>query len=349
LVTTGRFGPFSLLRRLAVTGLAEVFLAQLPESPEYVAVKRLLPHAQEDAEIVSLFLSEAALVQRLEHPNVVGVVSHGFVERSPYIAYAYVPGDTLASLIKTLVRGAEGLDDVAVASIALQLAQGLTYIHNVCRDDGTPLNIVHRDLTPGNVMISPEGTVQILDFGIATYTGREHLTGPGIRKGKAAYMSPEQIRGEPLDRRSDVFALGVVLMELATATRLFKEEDVLRTFERIENVDIPRASSSQGSLETMIRRCLVREREERPDLVLDVIPCMQKSINLAAGKERNHVLSEVYNRYLGASNGALPGHPIRSALPSSAEERGEETTDQKEHSDITLMGESPCNRHKEDD
>ena len=326
-----------------------MFLAESPDTPGYVALKRLLPHAEEDSDSVSLFLSEAAVGQRLQHPNVVQVLSHGFVGPSPYIAYAYVAGETLASLIKALVHRKKRLDDVAVASIALQLAEGLAYVHNACGDDGHPMDIVHRDLTPGNVMISPDGTVCILDFGIATYTGRDHLTGPGIRKGKAAYMSPEQIRGEALDPRSDIFTFGVVLMELATATRLFKEDDVLRTFERIENVDIPQASPPPGSLEGMIRRCLARDREERPGLVLDVIPCMKGAIDSADGHDPNGALTEVYERYLSTPEGTLPGYPIRSGLPSSAEERGEETTDQQEHSDITLMGESPYNRPPRDD
>ncbi len=337
------FGPFNLIRRLAVTGLAEVFVAERKRGGERVAVKRLLPHAQEDQEIVSLFLSEAALAQTLQHPNVVRVLDYGRVGHSPYIEQELLEGITLSRLAKELQAQGQGLDERVVAVMAFELAKGLAYIHGAKDEQGQALNIVHRDLTPGNIMLTASGTIKILDFGIATYRGRKHLTQPGIRKGKAAYMSPEQVRGDDLDFRSDIFAFGVVLIEFALGSRLFKEDDILRTLERIEAVDIPAPSSQESLLEKLLRRCLSRDRNLRPDLVTEIIPFMTGNLKLNTdmGVE---VLTEVFERY-GANWQGLSGSPVGSNLPVSAEERGEETTDQKEITDITLMGESPLSQH----
>ena len=337
------FGPFNLIRRLAVTGLAEVFVAERKQGGERVAVKRLLPHAEEDEEIVSLFLSEAALAKTLQHPNVVRVIDYGRVGRSPYIEQELLDGVTLSRLTKELQATGQRLDERAVAAMAFELAKGLSYIHRAHDEHGKALNIVHRDLTPGNIMLTESGTIRILDFGIATYRGRKHLTQPGIRKGKAAYMSPEQVRGEVLDFRSDVFAFGIVLMELARGERLFKEDDILRTLERIETVDLPVASPDESPFIRLLRRCLSRDRQQRPDLVTEIIPSITNNIELEPGNE-SHILSQVFERYGASCQGTL-GTPAGHVLPESAEDRGEETTDQKEITDITLVGESPLSRH----
>ena len=154
---TVNFGPFILLRRLAVTGLAEVFLAKRRSDSVEVAVKRLLPHAQEDDEIVSLFLSEAELARSLRHPNVVKVHDSGNVGNSTFLEQEYLEGVTLSQLARALREADETLCEEEVVAVATQLGLGLDYIHNVCDQDGQPRGIVHRDLTPGNIMLTADG------------------------------------------------------------------------------------------------------------------------------------------------------------------------------------------------
>ena len=336
---TVNFGPFILLRRLAVTGLAEVFLAKRRSDSVEVAVKRLLPHAQEDDEIVSLFLSEAELARSLRHPNVVKVHDTGQVGNSTYLEQEYLEGLTLSQLARALRESDESLSEEEVVAIASQLGLGLDYIHNVCDHQGQPRGVVHRDLTPGNIMLTANGEVRILDFGIATYRGRTHLTQPGIRKGKVAYMSPEQVRGDALDFRSDVFALGIVLTELLTGDRLFKDDDVLRTMERVESADLPEPTGSESEFSLLLRRCLSRLPLDRPSLRQEVLTFCESYLR-ERGLGTTGLLKSAHAR-AQVGDDRRPGVRVSRSLPLSAEERGEETTDQKEDTDITLYGDSP--------
>ena len=207
-----KFGHFTLGKRLARGGMAEVFLAR-QRGPEgfdrKVAVKRILPHLAETADFVRMFLSEARLAARLSHPNIVHIYELGQVGGDYFIAMEYVDGVHAGQLIEH--ARTEPIWPELIARIGADAAGALAYAHRLTDADGRPLQLVHRDVSPQNIMVSSDGIVKLVDFGIAKAASKAEETRPGVVKGKYAYMSPEQTVGRALDGRSDVFSLGVVL------------------------------------------------------------------------------------------------------------------------------------------
>ncbi|MEN9784937.1 MAG: hypothetical protein RLZZ299_201 [Pseudomonadota bacterium] len=220
------FGRYQLLERLAAGGMAEVFLARSFGAEGFerrVVIKRILPELASNPRFVANFVNEAKLCAVLNHPNVVSVHDLGKVGEEPYIAMEYIHGRDLAQVMRVLRRdGAVVPPDVA-ASIAASAARGLAHAHGRTTPEGRPLAIVHRDVSPHNILVSFDGSVKLVDFGIARLEGGDGAAAPG--GGKFAYMSPEQASGGALDGRSDVFSLGVVLYELLSGRRLFAEGD----------------------------------------------------------------------------------------------------------------------------
>jgi serine/threonine-protein kinase len=200
--------------------MAEVFLAMREDAPELppVAIKVILDNLRDEPEFEQMLMREADLASRLHHPNVVRVLDHCAAEH--YVAMEYVHGRPLRRLMRHACRH-DGMDLVAALSIIADLARGLHSVHETLDDCGTPLGLVHRDVTPSNVLIDFDGVAKIADFGIAKATRRCETTIGGSLKGKAGYMSPEQCRCEPLDRRSDVWSLGVLLYELTVGQKMF--------------------------------------------------------------------------------------------------------------------------------
>ena len=223
-----KFGHFTLGKRLARGGMAEVFLAR-QRGPEgfdrRVAVKRILPHLAETADFVRMFLSEARLAARLSHPNIVHIYELGQVDGDYFIAMEFVDGIHAGQLIAHAER--EPVPPELVARIGADAAGALAYAHRLEDADGQPLQLVHRDVSPHNLMISSDGVTKLVDFGIAKAAIKADETRPGVVKGKYAYMSPEQTVGRPLDGRSDVFSLGVVLWELLAARTIVDRGDVV--------------------------------------------------------------------------------------------------------------------------
>lgn len=219
------FGSYRILRRLARGGMAEVFLAVKagPAGVEKVVVlKRVLPELSEVDEFVQVFLDEARLAARLDHPNIAHIFDLGEAESHYYMAMEYLPGDDLASVIQQC-RRAEKLPPIEfVAEVVTAACAGLHFAHTLVDASGRPLNIVHRDVSPSNVVATYLGEVKVIDFGIARAESNLVRTGSGKPKGKTQYMSPEQAAARPLDGRSDVFSIGIVLHELLTTQRLFR-------------------------------------------------------------------------------------------------------------------------------
>jgi serine/threonine-protein kinase len=263
-------GPYTLLQRIGAGGMAEIFLARR-ESPggvaKVVALKRILPHLAMEPDFVAMFLDEAQLAARLSHPHIAQIYDFGQAEGHYFIAMEYVPGEDLLTIIRR-ARELGRLTPPHVGALILAAAcAALHHAHEQRDEHGHPLGIVHRDVTPSNLLVSHDGVVKLVDFGIAKAERRLTVTEAGALKGKYAYMSPEYALGQPVDRRSDVFSLGIVGFELLTHRRLFHRESELAVLRAITEEAIPSARSRRDdlprALDGILARALARDPEAR--------------------------------------------------------------------------------------
>ncbi len=261
-------GKYVIQRKLAEGGMAEIYLATSvgPEGFEKeVVIKRVRSFLSDDEGFVRMFIAEARLASRLAHANVVQIFDFDKHEDSYYLAMEYVRGCSLWELRKRCRDKGISLPPVLVAHIGAQVAAGLHHAHRLKSADGELLHLVHRDVTPQNVLLSVDGAVKLTDFGIAKASNK--LTQPGVLKGKFAYMSPEQARGEAVDARTDVFALGVVLWELLTGGRLFDGDSELAVLRAVqESVIVPPARLNPDvpeELDEVVSIALERDPEAR--------------------------------------------------------------------------------------
>jgi serine/threonine-protein kinase len=267
-----RVGRYTLVRRIAAGGMASVHLAYFKAQAgfqKFVAIKRPLAHLIENPAIVQMFLNEARLVSRLEHENICPIVDFGSDEDGPYLVMPYLHGEPLGDLNIFLSTTRTPVPVDLMAYIAAGVLDGLYYAHNA-KSDGRALELVHRDITPSNIFITYDGSVKILDFGVAKAIapGHDGLSVAGAPKGKFAYMSPEQSRGDPLDQRSDLFSLGVVLWESLTGLRLFRRETGPLTLLAIGECQVPRfkdvgAKHVPAELAQIVYRALSARRQDR--------------------------------------------------------------------------------------
>jgi serine/threonine-protein kinase len=262
------FGNYRLQRRLARGGMAEVFLAWhvgVEGFERRVAIKRILPHLSDSEEFRSMFLDEARLAAQLTHPNVVHIYDFGKVDDYYFIAMEFVDGVDLGRIIRQ--AKSTPIPFELAARILADMCAGLYYAHNITDGSGKPLQVVHRDVTPQNVLVTYDGVVKVVDFGIAKATWQAGRTRPGMVKGKYAYMSPEQVEGRTLDARSDLFSAGICFFELLTGVPLFRRDNVTEAMREIRDgkpiepekfrADLPR------ELAGILRRALATAREER--------------------------------------------------------------------------------------
>ncbi len=264
------FGKYCLLERVSVGGMAEVFRAKPFDAPDfrgYLALKRILPHLAEDDEFIKMFVDEAKLTVQFNHPNIVRIYELGQFQQSYYILMEFISGKDVLALQKTMRRQRSMIPVDMAMFIAREMARGLHYAHHKRDPDGNPLNIIHRDVSPQNVLIDYRGRVKVIDFGIAKATIQSTRTAIGVLKGKMGYMSPEQVRGEVLDFRSDVFAIGTVLWEMLTNRRLFHAESEFETMQMVRDaVAQPPSSRNQGifsDVDEIVMRALTRDPEQR--------------------------------------------------------------------------------------
>ncbi|MGA2448975.1 MAG: serine/threonine-protein kinase [Polyangiaceae bacterium] len=264
-----RLGPYALMRRIATGGMAEVYVARRAGPHGFqktVAVKRILPQFARDPDFVAMFIDEARVCARLGHPNIVQVFDFGEHDGELYMAMEYVDGTTAARLVRAAATRAEDVPLDVCFHVALSLLRSLEYAHNVRDDEGKPLALVHRDVSPGNVLIDRSGTVKLTDFGIARAAEIERRTDAGQLKGKLGYMSPEQVVGRELDARTDIFTLGIVLAELLIRRPLFgggKELDVLI---RIRDADLSAIDRATNRLADDVRAVLFRALSKDPSM-----------------------------------------------------------------------------------
>jgi serine/threonine protein kinase len=290
-----RLGRYELIARLAVGGMAEVYLARHGELSGFktlVVVKKVLPHLAENPEFISMFLDEARIASLLDHPNVVRIVEVGRAENDYFLAMELVQGKPLASLIRRANERQQALDPKLAALIMAQAAAGLHHAHGVSDAEGHPLGLVHRDVSPKNILVSFEGGVKVIDFGIARAMGRISQTNTGGMKGTVGYMSPEQAKSEPIDRRADVFACGVVLWESLTSRRLFRKDNDLATMRALIYDPVPRPSTVAkvpAMLEQITMKALSRDPEQRFQSGLELALALERFIGQAGGASTSHL------------------------------------------------------------
>ncbi|TMA24439.1 MAG: serine/threonine protein kinase [Deltaproteobacteria bacterium] len=274
-----QYGKYLLLDRIAVGGMAEIFLARQmgPEGFEKtVVLKRIRPHLGDKKSFVRMFLNEAKLAAQLNHPNIIHIHDLGKVidagaaggvrsaETSYFIAMEYLFGRDMRRVLPKCEQLGIAFPIVYACKIASQVLEGLYYAHQKTDLQGRPLGIVHRDVTPENIFVSFDGGVKVLDFGIAKAANQVEMTRAGEIKGKLSYMSPEQCMGKPLDSRSDIFSLGVVLYEWVTGFKLFTGESDVAVLKSITDGKIYKPSYFKGDVPEQIEQILMRALEKDP-------------------------------------------------------------------------------------
>jgi len=264
----GRIGRYDILGRLAIGGMAEIFLAREsgPRSASReLVVKRVLPHVAADPKLIDMFVQEAQLCMRLRHPNICPIYEFGEEDGTFYLAMEWVHGVPLSKLMS---QSLDRLPIPMVVKIIADIAAALHHAHTAKGPDGKPLGIVHRDVTPENIMIGYDGVARLLDFGIAKAATQPEKTKAGVLKGKFAYMSPEQYQGEQLDGRSDVFSLGVCLYEALTGQSLYARANEYETVAAIVlESDIPSIRDVRPELpkllDSVCQTALAKDRLQR--------------------------------------------------------------------------------------
>ncbi|HZJ53612.1 MAG TPA: protein kinase [Myxococcaceae bacterium] len=261
------FGRYLLLDRINIGGMAEVWRGKVFGAGGFerlVAIKRILPNIAEDEEFISMFQDEAKISVQLTHANICQIYELNRIGPSLYIAMEYVPGKDLRSIFERARKKGEPPPVPLVCYVIGKLCEGLDYAHRKKDQHGRDLNVVHRDVSPQNVLISFEGEVKVIDFGIAKAAGKVTKTQAGILKGKFGYMSPEQIRGLPLDRKSDVFAIGVCLYELLTGERLFVGESDFQVLEKVRKAEVLPPSTYNRKIPEALERIVLKALAKDP-------------------------------------------------------------------------------------
>ncbi len=297
-----QLGRYELLRHLATGGMAEIYLARargIEGFEKLVVAKRLLPRAEHDATLIAMFLDEARLAATLHHPNIVQVYDIGVTDDDNYFfTMEFVYGQDLSHVLRraAALRRQPSFD--AALTIILGLCAGLHYAHEKEGSDGRPLGLVHRDVSPQNVLLSYDGNVKIMDFGIAKATTNSQKTRDGTLKGKIAYMSPEQGTSQNIDRRSDVFSLAIMLWELTTFRRLYKAESDFESLRRIIQEDAPRPSRYVASYPPELERIVMKALRRNPAERYQTVEEMQLELEAFAREQRLVISPVSLSRYI---------------------------------------------------
>ncbi len=297
------FGKYFLVRKLAEGGMAEIFLAKqvgVEGFEKNVVIKRMLQHLSSVPDFVSMFLDEARLAARLSHPNIVTIADLGHADGCYYICMEYLAGEDFSTMLRTSARRREYVPLSISLRVLAEAARGLDFAHNFTDAQGKPLNVVHRDISPSNIFVTYTGQVKVLDFGIAKAESRVTNTTAGVVKGKYMYMAPEQARSGQVDRRADVFSLGVSLYEAVTNVRPFARDNDLAILNAVLQCDYK------------------PPRELRPDLPVELEQVVQKALMLDPGLRYQSAaeLAADLERFLSATTSGS-GHTALSEFMHS--------------------------------
>ncbi len=261
------FGRYQIVERLAVGGMAEILLARsasLGGVEKVCVIKRILPQFSSDLTFVSMFIDEARITIGLDHPNIVKLFDFGQSDGTYFMAIEYVDGTDLASLMRTHFQRERPMPPEVAVYLARELSSGLFHAHTLKDHKGQPLKIVHRDVSPQNVLLSSSGDVKLADFGIAAARHKLTLTSPGTVLGKAAYMAPEQAMGQPIDFRVDIWATGVILHEMLCGERLFADDSPVSTIGRVVSLPIQLPSTRRRDVPAELDRIVMKALERDP-------------------------------------------------------------------------------------
>ncbi|WP_223634859.1 serine/threonine-protein kinase [Corallococcus sp. EGB] len=343
--TATPFGKYLLIKRLALGGMAELFLAHKPPDPTLVVIKRILPYLSEEPEFVQMFLDEARIAAQLHHPNIVQVHELGKEGDNIFICMEYVEGVDLRRVLAEEFKFGASMPYGVAAKICAAIAAGLDHAHFSRGVDGRPLELIHRDVSPQNVMISYDGRVKLVDFGIAKAGAFMERSKPGVIKGKFLYLSPEQILQERLDHRADIYALGVMLYEITTGKQPFHRpttEGILYAI-RYEEPSPPHLVRPDypEALSRIVMRCLVKDRTQRYQRASDVrndleaflaSGVLKQSLDVAGyiarllgEKEERTVLHIPPAKRAGRHEATVPLPALRTPLPPPVPDLPEDT------------------------
>lgn len=292
-----------------------------------VAVKRILPHLVDDRQFVTMFLDESRVLAQLTHPNIIRTLAVGQVEETPFIALEYVFGPDARNVFHRSRRNEQPIPIAIGCYVIAEVCAGLDHAHEQTDADGNLLGVVHRDVSLQNVLLSYDGEVKLTDFGIARSAKNVARTEVGVVKGKFGYMSPEQIRGEPMDRRSDVFATGICLYELLTSERLFSGDSDYAAVEKVRNVVIEPPSRWNrlipSSLEAIVMKALAKHPRDRFQSAAD----MRRALLSFMSESNNECSPRMLSQYLrGEFAEELQKHPTPESLRSQRPSRRDEPT-----------------------
>jgi serine/threonine-protein kinase len=321
-MTSQWFGDYEIVKRLRVGGMATLYLARRHGAAGFarlVALKMIHPHLVAQPTFVEMFVDEARICSRISHPNVVHVEEFGVIDDIHYLVMEYLDGCSLNELLVMLQRERRRLDPELAARVILQIAGGLHAAHETRDDDGEPLDVVHRDISPSNILLSRDGNAKLIDFGIAKARNRLSETEAGITlKGKYRYVAPEQATRSAVDRRCDLFALGVVFWELLAGQPLFPEDTHVALFNRLSSTDVAAPSALNPAvpvvLDAIVLAMLAHDPADRPQTAAE----LQRRIACAVPGAANRDPSE-----LGAL--AIEVRDKRAARNAGGEPAGRES------------------------
>lgn len=281
------FGKYELLEKLASGGMADIYLARyitIDGSSKFVAIKRILPHLSKDQAFVNMFKEEAKLAINLNHNNIVSILDFGYENDQYFLVMDYVEGYTLKQICNEFKKENKSLSVDQILYLVKEAAAGLDYAHH-CTDAKTaaPLNLIHRDMSPQNIMLSFQGSVKIIDFGIAQAGSDELKDDPGTLKGKFRYMSPEQAESVDLDMRSDLFSLGVILWELLANDHLFSGKNGFNILQKVKQCQIRPISEVNPAIpediERIVTKALSKDRNKRYQTAAELSRDLNRLLN----------------------------------------------------------------------
>lgn len=331
------FGKYYLIDRIATGGMAEIFKAKtfgVGGFENLCVIKRILAHLSENEQFVRMFMDEAKVSALLQHNNVVRIYDFGKLRANYFIAMECVEGKDVKLILRKLAERRKLLPREFAVYIAMEAAKGLDYAHKRTTLQGQPLHIVHRDVSPSNLLVSYNGEVKVADFGIVKAANVAEDTDAGTLKGKFEYMSPEQAQGLELDRRSDIFSLGIILHEMLTGRRAFKSDSEIRTLERIKTVDIEPPSTFNpqvpARLDEIVMRALARDpddryqdaREVHADLLEFLYPASPDLTQQSLSHFMRELFAEEYDRERQRlEEGTRLAHALHASLAQQEAER----------------------------
>jgi serine/threonine protein kinase len=337
-----RLGRYEILGQLARGGMAEVWLAVsrgVGGFAKRCVLKTIIPELVENPDFVQMFINEALLAARLNHPNIVQIFDLGQIEDRYFIAMEYVPGRTLRQISRECRRRGRLTPPWFLLRTLAAVADGLHYAHGQRDDEGRPLSLVHRDITPENVMVTFTGSVKILDFGVAKASAAASTTRAGMLKGKYAYISPEQVQGYPADRRSDVYAMGVMLYELTTGVRPFRADNDLDLLRQVVEGE-PRSPRElarwiPSTLDRLILDCLARDPEQRPQSAAELGASIEQLLQQAADHHTQRDLGLFISAFY-PNDPDIPSDILASVVGRENEEQASKKKHSAKDGDVAL-------------